>query len=218
MFSDFSLSQNKRLAISIYILLTVHICGAIGMSLGFKDWFLQFTPYNLILSTGLLFYNHEQVTAKVVIFFLGIFFLGFAIEVWGVASGIPFGSYYYGESLGFKLLGVPLTIGMNWAALCFASAIIVNSFLRFTPLKIIVGGALPVLVDVFIERVCEKLDFWYWTETNLAPIQNYTTWYLCSLLFVAVFIFVLKSQRNPFAKYFILVQFLFFVILTYTLV
>lgn len=215
--SDFSLQYNKKLAISLYTIFTVHICGAIGMSLGFKDWFLQFTPYNLILSTALLFLNHDRVSGKVVFSFLLVFLLGFAVEVWGVATGIPFGAYYYGEVLGFKVLGVPLTIGMNWAALCFAAAIIVNTYLRFMPLKIIIGGALPVLVDLFIEKVCEILDFWYWTDSYLAPIQNYTTWYLCSLFFVSLFIFILKGHSNRFAKYFILIQLLFFIILSFTL-
>src|SRR5689334_23098853 len=43
-----------------------------------------------------------------------VYALTLAAEVIGVATGAIFGAYSYGEVLGFKLLEVPLIIGLNW--------------------------------------------------------------------------------------------------------
>lgn len=213
---DFHFQEDKKCRISIYIILVVHFFGALGISIGYKDWFLQFTPFNLLLTTLLLFWNNTDNSRKLYLSFLFIFLCGFVIELVGVKTGFPFGSYYYGDSLGWKYQGVPLIIGINWAALCFASAITVNQFFENKWIRLIIGALLPLLVDVFIEGVCEKLDFWYWKE-GIIPMQNYLTWFICSFFFVGFFSYMQAGKSNLYAKYFLLIQFLFFVVLHFTL-
>lgn len=208
--------SSTRLRTSLIISLVVHFFGVVGMAFWSLSWFLQFTPLVLLLSTFLLFYNIEHAQRRLWWTFGGILLLGLTAEAIGVQTGYLFGDYYYGDSLGPKVLGVPLTIGMNWAALCLAAAFVIKTVQLPFVLKVLLGGALPVLIDFLMEPLCSTLDFWYW-DGGVVPIFNYTTWYVCSLLFVGGFLMVIKTMKNRFAAYFLGIQFLFFLCLNIVL-
>ncbi|GAB3824624.1 carotenoid biosynthesis protein [Pontibacter rugosus] len=210
-----TVKTDQRLTISVAILLLFHFCGLIGFHTVYRDWFLSQTPLNLVLATLLLLLNHKGLSLRMLLAFAAVFMAGFAVEAVGVETGAVFGTYYYGDAFGPKFLGVPFVIGMNWAALCFASATLVNKYLRPFWLKALVAAAVPVSIDFLIERVCETFDFWYWQDSQV-PLQNFIAWYVCSFLFVLLLIPVLRGSRNPFAPYFLLVQFFFFLVLNIT--
>src|SRR5262245_51775423 len=50
----------------------------------------------------------------VLLFISNSFLVGGVFEVLGVASGFPFGNYYFTEAMGPKLLGVPLLMGLAY--------------------------------------------------------------------------------------------------------
>mgnify|MGYP003693687693 CR=1 FL=1 len=50
--------------------------------------------------------------------------IGFVAEVVGVRSGIPFGSYRYADSLGPRLAGVPIIVGLAWAMMAWPAAVV----------------------------------------------------------------------------------------------
>jgi len=52
---------------------------------------------------------------------IAVSIIGFLIEVIGVKTGYIFGRYYYGQSLGYHLLSVPLLIGLNWGVLLYST-------------------------------------------------------------------------------------------------
>jgi putative membrane protein len=209
-------SEKQILNFSILAIFIVHFFGIIGIASEFRDWFLYFTPFTLIFSTFLLFINLYQISFKLISIFTIIYLLGFFVEVIGVKTGKIFGVYHYGEILGVKVLEVPLTIGMNWAALCFAAFIVVNKLPFNFISKISIAAFIPLSIDFFIEKVCEKLDFWYW-EKDIVPFQNYLAWYIFSWIFIALFTVFLGETENKFAKYFLGIQFLFFFFLNFIL-
>ena len=45
-------------------------------------------------------------------------------EILVVSYGIIFGNYKYGEILGYKVLGVPLIIGINWCILSLIKGVV----------------------------------------------------------------------------------------------
>ncbi|WP_205503451.1 carotenoid biosynthesis protein [Rufibacter psychrotolerans] len=202
----------NKLFLSVGVLCLFHGCGLIGFYTPYRDWFLSNTPLNLILATALLFWNHQGLTWKMVAGVIGVFLVGFTAEVIGVATGNVFGAYFYGDAFGPKFMGVPWLIGMNWAALCFAAATVVNTWQKPFLVKAAVAAAMPVSIDFLIEQVCEKFDFWYW-EAQAAPLQNYISWYVFSFLFVLVLIPLLRNSQNRLAPYFLLIQFVFFLLL-----
>lgn len=211
--STFSnLTAQKRLQIAVISSLVFHFFGTIGMAFWSLEWFLQFTPLVLIISTFFLFYNITNLQKQLWWAFGLVVLLGLSAETIGVQTGYLFGTYHYGDSLGPKVFGVPLTIGMNWAALCLGAAFVINTTQLPFLLKAFIGGALPVFIDLFMEPLCSLLDFWHW-QNDIVPFSNYSTWYVCSVLFVGLFCWVIKDMRNAFAPYFLLIQLLFFVAL-----
>lgn len=208
---SFSLNDNK-INISVFLICLFHFCGLIGIQTQYREWFLSYTPLNLILSTGLLLWNQENLNRKTIISFLFIFILGLTVEIIGVKTGQVFGYYKYGDTFGLKFMEVPFVIGINWAALCFASVMVINKYKMPIIQKALMCALLPVFIDFFIEQLCEKLNFWYWQDSNI-PIQNFISWYVFSFLFSLILIPVTKNSVNKFAPYFLAVQLLFFVLL-----
>lgn len=190
-------------------MVTIHFFGLLGIASSSKELFLCTTPFVLLLSTICLFLNFQRVSKYLVSLLLICAAIGYSAEVIGVQTGYLFGNYYYGETLGLKIFGVPLTIAVNWASLCIASASIMHKVKVFRPLQIIIAALIPVVIDMMIEPLCSKLDFWHWTSGQV-PIFNYLTWFVFSLLFCAIYIGSRVELRNRFAKYYLLVQIMFF--------
>ena len=212
-----SISTNNKMIISVMLLSLVHFSGLLGIQSHYRDWFLGFTPLNLILSTALLFWNQEKLNKKIIIAFITILLTGLTIEIIGVKTGMVFGYYKYGDTFGFKFMDVPVVIGMNWAALCFASACFINKYYKISNLKkALICSIIPVSIDFFIEQLCEKLDFWYWQNSQI-PLQNFISWYLFTFIFTMILIPLLKGSTNKLAPYFLFIQFIFFVFLNITI-
>ena len=130
---------------SSFIIWLFQIFGAIGILFWNSQWFINMTPICLLLYFSLLIINNTKHS----IFFLCItYFWGFLSEIIGVNTGLIYGSYIYGNSLGIKFLNVPLIIGFNWittTAICGTIA----SRLKLQPyLKVFVAILLMIVLDV----------------------------------------------------------------------
>ena len=110
-----------------------------------------------------------------------VYIITFFSEWIGVNYGWLFGSYSYGNSLGFKIGGVPLLIGLNWVLLALVSRQISSKLLSNKWSVIFVSAILMVLIDVIIEPLSGNLDFWYW-EMSTIPLSNYRDWFLVAVL------------------------------------
>lgn len=210
------ISSPNKVTISVMLMGLFHFCGLIGIQSQYRDWFLDFTPLNLLISTFLLFWNQEKINKNIVLSFMLVFALGLTIEIIGVKTGMIFGTYKYGETFGFRFMEVPVVIGMNWAALCFASSSLANRIEMSTVKKALLLSLIPVSIDYFIEQLCEKLNFWYWQDSHV-PIQNFISWYIFTFIFSLILIPLFKNNRNKFAPYFLFIQFIFFVFLNITM-
>jgi putative membrane protein len=179
----------------LYFLILVYISGSIGFIVN-PPFFSPFTPYTLLL-TCLVFLNHSPLADKKYLFaFFSIAFLGFIIEVIGVKTGLIFGKYSYGEGLGFKLLEVPLTISINWAMLIFAGIRIVSSIFASKITSLFVAALLVTLIDLLIEQVAPKLDFWQF-KGGLPGLHNYLGW-VGVAFFTSYFFYptIIKGNRS----------------------
>lgn len=188
------------------VILLFHIIGAIGIALK-PDLFLQTTVFNLILSAIMVFWFAE-VNLKSGLVLISIACAAFIIEVIGVKSGMPFGTYYYGEHLGPKVLDVPLVIGLNWVMLLYCCNVV---FEKQSPVTSAFSSAtLMVLLDYIMEQNVEKLGFWFW-KNSVIPFQNYLSWFLISLVFSVVLRKGMSIKQNSVAITLYVVQILFFV-------
>ena len=179
----------------LYFLILVYISGSIGFVVN-PTFFSPFTPYTLLL-TCLVFLIHSPVAdKKFILAFFAIAFLGFIIEVIGVKTGLIFGRYSYGNGLGYKLLNVPLVISINWAMLICAGIIVVSRIFANKITVLIVAALLVTLIDLVIEQVAPKLDFWQF-EDGLPSFHNYLGW-IGVAFFTSYFFYptIIKGNRN----------------------
>ena len=194
--------------IFLFIISIFHLVGIIGF-LWFPDVFKKLSPVNLLLSASLVLFASER-NKKIYFSLFSIAVIGFFIEVIGVKTGYIFGTYNYGEAFGLSFLSVPLIIGLNWAILLYST----SQFCKFNNqiVNVLFGSFLMTFMDIFIEHIASKYDFWYW-ENNIIPFKNYVAWFLISMGLNLLFQKTLSKNSNNIAKGFYIIQLIFFVIL-----
>jgi len=196
------------------VIFILHAVGIIGLQSQYQSLFISLTPFNLVISTYFLFSKHLDFSKTFWFFAILIFCAGYFVEVVGVHSQLIFGSYQYGNTLGPKFFGVPFLMGLNWVNLIYCVGIIFNRFSVPDYLKSFFGAGILVLLDLFLEPVAMKYDFWSW-KNNIIPIQNYIAWFICSYIFLNLFYVFSFKKENRIAFKFMMIQFLFFIILCY---
>jgi putative membrane protein len=174
--------------VSIGLILSMHLFGAIIIGNNAIENFILLTPLNLLASLGLILWNHTTWNAVFLRISLFCFFAGLIAEMIGTNTGLIFGTYDYGKSLGFKVLNVPLMIGVNWLMLIYAAVAAINELspkLHFV-WKALFSAILMVGLDLLIEPVAMKHDFWYW-KNNVIPFKNYVDWFFLSFILLLIF-------------------------------
>ncbi len=188
--------------------------GILGFLMPFtKNIFIAITPFALLLNTYLLIIYHQNIQFKDMLVFLSIFLLGYIIEVIGVNTGLIFGSYSYGHTLGVKLFDTPLLIGVNWLFLTYTATSAADYFTKDRWPTLIVAPTLMVIYDIVLELVAPHIDMWYW-ENSVVPLQNYIAWFIIAFAFVAILKAFKTNTHNPLALVILICQFLFFVFLS----
>jgi uncharacterized membrane protein len=170
------------------------------------------TPFNLLLSATLLLICHKEYNRHFLIFIVIVFISGFLIELAGVRSGAIFGHYWYGETLGLKLFGIPLIIGVNWVMLMYLAGVLSNHSRGNIFVKSLIGGIFPVALDILIEQKAQYFDFWLWLDGYI-PLQNYIAWYLISVVFLILFHSLNFNKESRLAPVLYLIQLMFFALL-----
>lgn len=142
---------------------------------------------------------------------------GWFLELAGVQTGLIFGEYSYGATLGPQLGGTPFMIGLNWAMLVYASSSIILRFFANAPLwlRSLLGASLMVSLDLFIEPAAVRYDMWSWgnipyNSLLVAPWQNYAVWWLAAFGLQFFFGHFLGPRRNPALEFLFLWQSVFF--------
>ena len=206
------LKQPQQLSISILSIL--YTVGIIGVGFTIHPDFLLLTPANLLLSLVIVLYHHPYWTSATYFFLPIAYFWGFGAELFGVQTGLLFGEYTYGPVLGWKIAETPLMIGVNWVLLAYSAGITANHLLgkRHWFLRALLGAALMVLLDVFIEPVAIRYDFWSWAN-GTPPFQNYLGWFVVAIPLLAFFTYTHSGTRNKVAVALLILQFVFFITL-----
>ncbi len=192
----------------LYFLILVYISGSIGFVVN-PTFFCPFTPYTLLF-TCFVFLIHQPVSDKKYISaFLSIAVLGYIIELIGIKTGLLFGNYSYGNGLGLKLLDVPLIISINWAMLICAGIVTVRKVFRNKFIVISVTALLVTFIDLIIEQVAQKLDFWQF-EGGLAGLHNYLGWIGVVVFTSYVFYPAIIKGNSKVSSIVLILQILFF--------
>ncbi len=161
----------------IIFLWIVHISALLGLSLGYTDFFLEKSPLTMLYLLALLAAYFPLIRTKTIAFFTFCFTVGLTVEWIGVHTGWLFGNYTYGNNFGPKLDGIPYLIGTNWALLTLCTHEIGSRFFQNRYLVSLAGSSLMVLLDFFLEQICDYAGFWSFDGSG-AGVYNYLCWFV----------------------------------------
>jgi putative membrane protein len=115
----------------------------------------------------------------------------FALEVIGVKTGLVFGEYKYGETLGLKLFEVPLIIGFNWILVILGTISVAQLITKNVLANSLIAATISVIFDLVLEPIAIKLDYWQWSQ-NVIPFKIILPGFYC--IYFCITFFDLKSK------------------------
>jgi putative membrane protein len=195
------------------ILLILYIVGAVGMLMpSTRTSFVQLSALNLAISFAALIASRKTNRTTFLVFLSIAFVIGISVELIGVHTSYLFGSYSYGNSLGWKWYGVPFIIGLNWGILTVTSAAVIHRLQFNKHIEAILAAILMVIFDYILEPVAVKLDYWHWTDGNI-PIYNFICWLGISYILQLIYHRMKLTEVNKVAESLFLMMFIFFTLL-----
>lgn len=220
---------NKQ-SIATGVAILFHLTGLAGMLWIDKMSFASLTVLNMLVVLTLIAWTQQQKNAAFYLFAFICYTAGFLVEVIGVHTGLLFGNYVYGSTLGIKLTGVPLLIGLNWFIVVYCCGISMHMLQQrimnklqpedsgkykwWSIASVVIDGALlAVFFDWVMEPVAVSLGFWRWEDGGNIPMLNYLSWFAVSVLLLFVFSKLRFNKNNVFAIHLLLIQFMFFLML-----
>lgn len=111
--------------------------------------------------------------------------IGFGAEIVGLHTGIPFGSYEYSDSLGPRLAGVPVVVGLAWGMMAWPAALVARRLARTRPARVAVGAWALASWDLFLDPQQVADGHWVWRHPSPhlpgvadVPLTNLLGWVL----------------------------------------
>ena len=115
--------------------------------------------------------------------------IGFASELVGVATGLPYGQYEYTPVLGPALLGAPLVLTCAWLVLAAHVRGAMQAWRMPLRAQPVVGALWMTALDLVIDPLAAgPLDYWRWSAGGVyfgIPASNYAGWFVVSLAIFA---------------------------------
>lgn len=199
---------NKYIKYFLYIIFAVGIIGHIIPAT--RNLMLSLTPLTLFITSVVVIVSlSKERQTKIFIWLIIFYAVTFLIEVAGVKTGLIFGEYVYGNTLGLKLFGVPLIIGINWVLIVLGAIGAADFLTKNNKLIPLAAGAIAVAFDFILEPVAIKYDYWTWAKTTV-PIQNYASWFIIAFFAAYVFVKLKISFEKKIPQHYLLIQAVFF--------
>lgn len=124
--------------------------------------------------------------------------IGLLAETAGVHTGVPFGTYSYADSLGAKVLGVPVVVPLAWTMMAWPCLLLGRrlaarrSGLRRRVVVALTGGLTLAGWDLYLDPQMVAAGHWTWRFPDPGlpgvpgiPLTNYAGWVLVALVMVS---------------------------------
>jgi putative membrane protein len=123
------------------------------------------------------------------------------IEVLGVATGFPFGTYEYDpQRLGISVLGVPLLIPFAWFMMLYPAWLVSRDLFKSRFLAIPTGALLMSTWDLYLDPQMVNEGYWVWFVDGIAtkdiPLTNFFGWFLSTAVIFTLLSFALKPSQS----------------------
>jgi uncharacterized membrane protein len=132
---------------------------------------------------------------------------GYLVEVLGVHTGVPFGSYHYAPTpgaptLGPLLFGAPPLIGLAWTMLAWPATVVARHLVRGRVARVLVGAWALASADLFLDPQQVAAGHWSWqfpaphlSGVPSVPLTNYAGW-LATALVISIALQAVTGDRN----------------------
>jgi uncharacterized membrane protein len=156
----------------------------------------------LAFATASGFHAYVAFDRSFVIKFLMIALLAtLVVEVLGVATGFPFGTYEYDpERLGISVLGVPLLIPFAWFMMLYPSWLVSQDLFKSRYLAIPTGALLMSTWDLYLDPQMVNEGYWVWFVDGMAtkeiPLTNFFGWFLSTAVIFTLLSYALKPNQS----------------------
>ena len=114
---------------------------------------------------------------------------GFAVEVLGVHTGLPFGTYRYTGGLGPSMFGVPVVVAFAWPMVAWPAALAAHRLCRSFAARVAAGAWALAAWDLFLDPQMVAAGHWTWAHPDphlpgvpTVPLTNYAGWLAVSVL------------------------------------
>jgi uncharacterized membrane protein len=129
---------------------------------------------------------------------------GLAAEAAGTATGVPFGRYSYADTLGPRVLGVPVVIPLAWAMMAYPAVLAARevtagaAWARWPAATTALAGW-----DLFLDPQMVDAGHWRWQDVGATlpgipevPLSNFAGWVGVSAALTGVLDLLLPEPRR----------------------
>jgi uncharacterized membrane protein len=141
-------------------------------------------------TTHALVHRGPRWTAGLVAVTTGV---GFLAEAVGTSTGLPFGDYAYADSLGPRVLSVPVVIPLAWAMMGYPALLVGQRLARGRVGATLLGGLALASWDLFLDPMMVGDGHWVFADPTPAlpgapgiPLSNYLGWLLVAVLLLGL--------------------------------
>lgn len=207
-----NLSLKEKVIIAIIIIF--HAVGYVGFSNeALTPLFLKLVPVHLLLMFGLMLWSNTSWNFSFARFCVTIFLTSMLVESLGTNTGLIFGPYTYGKTLGWQVWNTPVLIAVNWLILVYSAGVAVQTLrIKNDFLSAGIAASMLTFIDYFLEPMAIRFDYWTWTNGSI-PVQNYVSWFIVAFLFSFIFRKSHFNKQNPAMLVLLSIQLLFFILL-----
>lgn len=218
-------APHRRYLIALSVAVILHAAILLGLLLTDGQWRLYTVPGLIFIMFILILLTKEKLDKHFFFFVLIAFVFSLITCGVGVNTGLLFGNYDYGKSLGPAIQNVPLALGLFWIIIIYTTGIFTEALYKkvekkFPPdnlfpktiqkFSIVIDGALiATFFGWILEPAAIKLGFWSW-QTETTPFLFYITWFGLSALLLLSFELLKFKKENDFAVHLFIIQLLFF--------
>jgi putative membrane protein len=162
----------------------------LGLMTAITPWFL------LICGLAVIWPSIRTGSRRFLLWGTAVYLVTFFLEALGVATGLVFGEYRYGPTLGLAAFGVPLVIAFNWAVVVYGAVRMTGRRKRSDFMTAVMTGAVATMFDWIMEPVAIRLDYWTWAGGDI-PLHNYIAWFVIATISAYAYRKLVSSAVQP---------------------
>jgi putative membrane protein len=133
-----------------------------------------------------------------------------AFEAVGLATGIPYGRYRYGDALGPTVLGVPFLVPLAWLMMAWPSWVLARRLTAGVrpagrrPARVAVAAAVFAGWDVVLDPQMVQAGYWTWARPHpglpgigTVPLTNLAGWLAAGAVLMALLDLLVARTALP---------------------